>query len=213
MAHVYDLLAWLYSGGQIGALKRQQTRLLESGARVLYAGAGTGGELGSALARGCRPHALDSSKAMLAQARRGLGAQAEHVVFCCEDVFAHRPDQPYDTVVANFFLNVFSEARLPRVLVRLNELLRPGGELLVGDFAPPVAGRLERALQSLYYLPPLYLFRLLTRNPYHPLYDYRPIAETCGFRFRGQQTRRIFGLGPAWLSTLRFEKVAVESEH
>jgi len=178
------------------------------GARVLYAGVGTGEELLSALAAGARPTALDASPAMLERAQTRLGPRAREVQFCCEDVFAHAAAQPYDTVVANFFLNVFAESLLPRVTRRLTELVCPGGSLLIGDFAPPVANRLARALQRAYYWPPLALFRLLTNNPWHPLYDYRPEVERLGLELVAHHRVRIFGLGPRWLSTLCFVKDA-----
>jgi len=208
VARVYDLLSWIYTGGQIARLKRRQASHLTTGARVLYVGVGTGEELTSALAAGARPTALDASPAMLERARARLGARGEEVAFCCEDLFAHAAPQPYDTVVANFFLNVFAESVLPRAVERLSELVRPGGMLLVGDFAPPVASVWESALQRAYYWPPLALFGWLTRNPWHPLYDYRPLAERSGFTLLGHEHVRIFGVGPSWLSTLSFVRAS-----
>ena len=216
VARVYDLLGWLYTGGQIARLKQRQSATLEPNARVLYAGVGTGEELVTALARGAHPTALDTSSVMLERARLRLGqlpvgSGAERVRFCCEDFFAHRAPEPYDRVVANFFLNVFAESMLPRCFARLSELVRPGGTLLIGDFAPPVDHPVERALQRAYYLPPLALFHLLTRNPWHGLYDYRPVAERAGFTLHAHDRTRIFGFGPRWLSTLRFVK-ALDAE-
>jgi len=208
VATVYDLLSWLYTGGQIARLKRQQATRLAPGARVLYAGVGTGEELASALDAGAVPTALDASSAMLERARARLGPRAREVRFRREDVFAHQVIEPYDTVVANFFLNVFAEEVLPRAVARLSELIRPGGTLLIGDFAPPVARPLEHALQHAYYWPPLVLFRLLTRNPWHPLYDYRPLCQRSGLTLLAHERVRIFGIGPRWLSTLSFVKAA-----
>lgn len=208
IARVYDLLGCFYTGGQIARLKLRQSATLEPNTRVLYAGIGTGEELASALAVGAQPTALDTSSVMLERARLRVGGGAEHVRFCCEDFFAHQAPEPYDTVVANFFLNVFAESMLPLCLTRLNQLVRPGGTLLIGDFAPPVDHPVERILQRAYYLAPLALFRLLTQNPWHRLYDYRPIAERCGFRLCAHERVRIFRFGPRWLSTLRFVKAA-----
>ena len=208
VASVYDLLSWIYTGGQIARLKQHQATRFAPGERVLYAGVGTGEELLSALAVGASPTALDASPAMLERAQKRLGARAREVRFCCEDVFAHATADPYDTVVANFFLNVFAEPLLPRVTRRLAKLIRPGGSLLIGDFAPPVAGRVERALQRAYYWPPLGLFRLLTNNPWHPLYDYRPVVERLGLELVAHDRVPIFGIGPRWLSTLSFAKGA-----
>jgi demethylmenaquinone methyltransferase/2-methoxy-6-polyprenyl-1,4-benzoquinol methylase len=208
IAGVYDQLGWLYTGGQMARLKQSQRLGIARGGRALYAGVGTGEELESALSQDAQPTALDASKAMLERARRRLGAAANKVHFCCEDVFAHRPNAPYDVVVANFFLNVFSTARMPHVLTRLCDLLRPGGTLLIGDFSPPAPGRVERTLQRAYYLPPLLSFWLLTGNAWHPLYDYRPVAASLKLRFLSDERVRIFGVGPRWLSTLRFVKDA-----
>lgn len=206
VARVYDLLSWFYTGGQIARMKRSQASQLAPHARVLYAGVGTGEELISALSAGAQPTALDASPAMLERARDRLGPRARDVRFCCEDLFAHDVSRPYDTVVANFFLNVFAESALPLALARLTELVRPGGTLLIGDFAPPVAQPLLRALQRAYYWPPLALFRLLTQNPWHPLYDYRPLAERLGLTLLAHERVRIFGIGPSWLSALSFAK-------
>lgn len=159
-----------------------------------------------ALAAGVDLTALDVSARMLERARQRLGTSATNVRFCDEDLFAHQPSEPYDTVVVNFFLNVFAASALPRVLAHLGSLLRPGGRLFVGDFAPPVTGRIERWLQKAYYLPPLTLFWLVTKNPWHPLYDYRPLATQSGFDLCAHHTLPIFGIGPRWLSTLVFEK-------
>jgi hypothetical protein len=48
----------------------------------------------------------------------------------------------------------------------------------VADFRAPTSGLLE-LLQKAYYLPPLFLFHLVTATPLHPLYDYRAIARRC----------------------------------
>lgn len=206
VAPFYDALGWLYTGGQIARLELSQARAFAPGSRVLYAGAGTGRELESALAAGARPTALDSSPGMLARARRRLGGAAAGVRFCCEDVLAHQPEQAYDSVVANFFLNVFSQSRMPRVLERLIGWLRPGGTLLIGDFAPPSARVLERTLQRAYYLPPLSLFWLTTGNAWHPLYDYRELAARRGLGLVREERVRVFRWGPRWLSSMTFQK-------
>jgi SAM-dependent methyltransferase len=207
VAGLYDALGLLYTGGQIGRLKQRQLRHLAANQRVLYAGVGTGQELSGAVAAGAIPTALDTSPRMLARARRRL-ANPESVRFCCEDIFEHRPRWPYDVVVANFFLNVFSRDTLPHVLERLSNCLTIGGTLLIGDFTGPEGGFWAQSLQRAYYLPPLLLFALLTKNPWHPLYDYSNAARRAGFTLVEQEHVRIFSIGPPWLSTLKFVKHA-----
>jgi len=205
LARVYEALAWLYSGGQIARLKQDQAHCFEPGSRILYAGVGPGDELASAVATGATITALDSSARMLVRARSRL-QQPDSVRFLCEDVLSHEPVEPYDVVVANFFLNVFSMEDMPRVLARLAGYLSPGGTLLVGDFAPPGQSLVERWVQRAYYLPPLLLFHLLTQNAWHPLYDYEPAARQAGLVPIAHDKVRIFGFGPRWLSNQSFGK-------
>ena len=174
---------------------------------MLYAGVGTGEELESAVAAGMRATALDSSAAMLERARQRLGAARNQVHFLCENIFDHRPNRPYDIVVANFFLNVFSPSVMPSVLGRLSDFLGSDGVLVIGDFAPPAPHWFEQLLQRTYYLLPLAIFWLLTDNAWHPLYDYRLTARRCGLLLTGFDRVRVFRHGPSWLCTLKFSKV------
>ena len=85
-------------------------------------------------------------------------------------------------------------------------MLKPGGVLLVGDFAPPVKNPLGFALQWAYYLVPLVFFWLVTGNAFHGLYDYRKPASQCGLRVEHIDYVRIFGWGPRWLCSMTFIK-------
>jgi hypothetical protein len=85
-------------------------------------------------------------------------------------------------------------------------MLTAGGRLAIGDFTPPSDNALGRLLQRAYYLPPLVLFRTLTHNPWHPLYDYRPAALKAGLSLQACDQVRIFHFGPSWLATLWFER-------
>jgi ubiquinone/menaquinone biosynthesis C-methylase UbiE len=205
IAPFYDPLAWLYSGGQIGALKRAQTERLVPGWRVLYAGGGGGVELEAAVARGVNVTWLDRSPEMLAIARRRPGASAAR--FVDEDILSHAPGSVYDAIVANFFLNVFSPEDVFRVLRHLSSLLVPGGVLIVGDFAPASKNPLGLLLQWAYYLVPLVFFWLATGNAFHGLYDYRKPAASCELEVECVEYRRVFGWGPRWLCSMTFKKV------
>ena len=56
----------------------------------------------------------------------------------------HDRQNHYDVVVVNFFLNVFSEKQMRDMLAYLVTLVRPGGKLLISDFATP-AGQSDLA--------------------------------------------------------------------
>ncbi len=201
VASWYDGLGELYSGGAIRRAKLAHLEWVRSGDEVLYAGAGTGLEAVAAREAGARVTLLDTSPAMLSQARlrfeaRGLPVVAPEVELRQESLESHLRARPYDVVVASFFLNVYAKDALPAALARLASLVRPNGHLVIVDFAPPSPRWTLRAVQQAYYVPPLLLFGALVGNPWHPLYDYaRALGETD--RFWGVPERRTvhaFGL-------------------
>ena len=73
----------------------------------------------------------------------------------------HERPGHYDTVVANFFLNVFTEPVMEAVLARLATMLKPGGKLLIGDFSYPRGWITTRAMQRAYYYLSMFSFWLL----------------------------------------------------
>jgi len=184
----YDLLAQAYSLGRIRACKRAQLEGLAPGDRVLFAGAGTGGEAVEAARRGVRVTVLDRSPAMLARAARRFQTAGLAGAFLAGDVLDHAPPEPYDAVVAHFFLNVFPERLMPAVLRHLAGRVRPGGRLLIADFAPADGPLPARVLRRLYFLAAALGFRMLAGNPLHPLYDYVPLLPGAGLRL--ERTRR-----------------------
>ncbi len=201
VASVYDGLAALYSGGGIRRAKLAHLTWVQPGERVLYVGSGTGLEAVAARSEGAEVTLLDTSAAMLDRARRrfersGLEVGAPGVELRHEALEAHEPERAYDVVVASFFLNVYGHDALGGAIARLGELVRHGGRLVVTDFAAPSSARTLRAVQRAYYVPPLVLFRVLTRNPWHELYDYARELVPFGPHFGPPERRtvRAFGL-------------------
>jgi demethylmenaquinone methyltransferase/2-methoxy-6-polyprenyl-1,4-benzoquinol methylase len=195
VAGFYDALADLYSLGRIRACKRAQLDALGAGDRVLFAGAGRGGEALLAARKGARVTLLDLSPAMLARAAARLRAAGleDRVELLQGDLLAHRSPEGYDAVVAHFFLNVFPEPALESVLAHLATLARPGGRVLIADFAPAEGHALLRAGRALYFGIAVLAFRMLAGNPMHRLYDYRPLLEGAGLNVERSRT---FGWGP-----------------
>jgi ubiquinone/menaquinone biosynthesis C-methylase UbiE len=177
---------------------------------VLYAGGGSGVELEAALGSGAKVTWLDQSPEMLDLARQRPGARQAR--FVNGDILSHETGVPYDVVVANFFLNVFSPDDVRRVLAHLVSLLKPGGVLMVGDFAPRVKNPLGRLLQWAYYLVPLVFFWLVTGNAIHGLYDYKKPAADQGLALKSIEHVRIFRWGPRWLCSMTFEKPFARAE-
>lgn len=80
---------------------------------------------------------VDISEAALDQARRRLGARAEHVTWAVGDVTRHRFTRSYalwhDRAVLHFLTN---EADRKRYVRQLERYLRPGGHAVIATFGP-----------------------------------------------------------------------------
>lgn len=203
VAAIYDALAGLYSLGRIERSKRCQLGSLEAGERALFVGVGGGSDALEAARRGVRVTAIDLSGAMLARfgerlARSGL--EAERIE---GDVAGHRPAEPYDVVVAHYFLNLYSREVAAAMLAKLVSLLRPGGRLLVADFAPAAGGQVGRWLTAAYYRPVNWIAWLLGLCALHPIPDYPVLFAEAGLELR--EMRRfpvVFGRDPAYHALL-----------
>lgn len=208
VAPFYDLLGAVYSGGAIVRSKKEHLRLLRRGQKVLYAGAGTAEECVSAVGLGAHVIICDNSEKMLARARSRFQLAQLSAHYQKGDALAL--PGPFDVVVAPYFLNVFSSANVSRALASLSAQLKPGGRLIVVDFRAPAGALPFRILQRLYYLLPQLLFLLLTKNPWHQLYDYPKLANSAApaLIVRERICTRVFGF--PLLETICFEKAPPE---
>jgi len=201
LAWVYDLLAALYSRGQIGASKRIQLDAIESGDRVLYAGAGAGEEILLAARFGARVTAIDLADAMLTRISSRFAREGLQSELICGDVASHKPVELYDVVVANYFLNLFEVERAREMARHLCGLVKPGGTLLITDFALPLGGPVGRFISEAYYRPVNWIAWALGFCALHPILDHASLIEPMGFRIRS--TRRfavLSGANPAYVS-------------
>ncbi len=183
VAGVYDALARIYSLDAIARIRAVHAADLCPGERVLYAGAGTGAEALCAARRGAHVTLVDRAAPMLARARRRFAAAGCAARFVAGDVLAPRPELApagFDRVVAAFFLDTLECADLAPSIALLCRLLRPGGALTIVDFGAPSERRWIRALQQLHHAPPMLLFGLLARNPWHGLYDLDAAVAAAG---------------------------------
>lgn len=201
VAAVYDELATLYSLGAIDRSKQAGVDALVPGEAVLFAGVGRGADALRAVRRGVRVTAIDLAPAMLARfraalVRAGLAAQTIE-----GDVADHAPAAPYDALVAHYFLNLWDAPTAGAMLVRLRTLLRPGGRLVLADFAPPSGGLVARALTAAYYRPIDWIAWALGFCALHPILDYASLLPAAGYRIvRTQRFPILFGENPAFVS-------------
>ena len=207
LATAYDGLATLYSGGAIGACKHWGVSHISAGEAALFVGAGAAAECLEPVRRGVRCHILDSSPAMLRRAHRRLHRSKHegHVQFHLGDARALPTHKMYDAVVVHFFLNTFCQQSMPRVLASLLTHLRPGGLLVLADFAPVSPGT-ETATagsfwQTLYHDLPMHLFSQWTGSDVHPPHDLPAVACSLGATLVAQRTFRVAHIGPAWFGS------------
>jgi demethylmenaquinone methyltransferase/2-methoxy-6-polyprenyl-1,4-benzoquinol methylase len=202
IARWYGLLSHLYSLGQIRACKRSQTLAIAPGDRVLYTGAGGGEDALMAARIGAQVTVLDLSPRMVALAGARFREAGLAVELLCGDVLEHGREGWYDVVVSNFFLNVFAEPVMEAVLRHLVRRLRPGGRLLIADFAPCGRNPALNLLRRAYFGLAVLTFRLVAGNALHPLYDYRRLFPGAGLRLEATRGFGLLGLGPAFYWTL-----------
>lgn len=201
VAAVYDELATLYSLGAIDRSKGAGVEALAPGERVLFVGVGRGSDALVAARRGCRVTAIDLAPAMLARFRASLDREGLAAETIEGDVADHRPAELYDAVVAHYFLNLWDAPLAGAMLARLRSYLRPGGRLVVADFARPSGGVVASLLANAYYRPIDWLAWALGFCALHPILDYGELLPAAGFRITSERRFPVLGgRDPAYVS-------------
>ena len=208
VAAIYDELAAFYSRGRIGETKRLSSEVLKPGDRVLYPGVGRGREVLLALRRGAIVTGVDVSSAMLGRLRKSLDHEGMSAELIEADVSTHRPEAPYDVIVANYFLNLFEGSRAAAMLDELAGSLRPGGLLVISDFARPSGGTMGRLVSELYYRPVNWVAWALGLCALHPILDYTSLLDPEKFRIVSEDRLPVLGgQNPAYVSIVA-ERIA-----
>ncbi len=197
VAPVYESIACSLSAGAIPRAKARQLESMRPGARVLYAGVGAGEDALRAARLGMAVTAVDVSSAMLGRFERRLAREALPGELIVGSILDHRVREPYDFVIANFFLNLFDDEALDQVLAQLRLLVRAGGELRVADFAPPSGSPLARFVQGLYYWPIHLVAHALGLCARHPLYDVPARLDAVGLELVERKPVECWKGGPA----------------
>lgn len=162
--------------------------------RVLIAGEGNGRFLAecAGVVSGAKITCVDSSSAMLAQARRRAGnghAGTNEIEFIHADILNWTPpDAAYDAVVTHFFLDCFRADQLDRIVPMLAQKVVSGGHWLIADFQKPVAGwrraRAAAILQMMYVF-----FRFATALPARSLTPPDALLLRAGFSLEARIER------------------------
>jgi len=155
LADVYDFLVNIWSLGQTRASKMSQLKHIRPNDRVLSVGAGAGEEVVATARAGANITVVELAADMVEVIRTRL-TQAqliERANLIAGDIMQHRvpDDQRYDIVTANFLFAAFHKNTWPGVLDHLMSMVKPGGKLLIADYAPMRGPLFMRFFQAGYY--------------------------------------------------------------
>ena len=175
---------------------------LSPGESVLYVGVGTGDNALAAARAGARVTCIDLSPAMLKRAEARFTRAGLTGDFICADALEHHPVEGYDAVALNFFLNFFSEGSMQRALARLAGLVKPGGKLMIADYAYPRGNWLVRLPQVIYWRITNVFFWAVSLGGFgalHPIYDYVSYFPALGLETESIEYFRPLRVGPVGL--------------
>lgn len=197
---LYDWLSALYSGKSIHRCKVAMLDKLKPGDKVLFAGVGHGKDAVHAARLGAEVTVVDLSETMLRNFQRNLEKEDidMRIRQLHSDIMLVREWEKYDMVVANFFLNVFDEHMMHRVLEHLIRLGKPGAHVVVGDFAYPTGHILSRCAKKAYWYGAVLFFWMFAGNAVHRIYNYPESMQKLGLHVREQKHYRMLLLNCYW---------------
>ena len=164
-------------------------------------GVGTGEEAVLAAARGAQVTCVDISRQMLDRLARRLAKQNLSAEILCQNAFDHVRVGHYDACSANYFLNVFRQDDMLKMLSHSAGLVRKGGKLMIADVALPQGGPFARAFNLAYLKTAMATFWTLGLVPWHPNYDYAIYFQEAGLTLDHVRHFPIFRGGPIVFQT------------
>ena len=197
---IYDWLSAVYSGKSIHRCKVAMLDRLKPGDKVLFAGVGHGMDAVHAAKMGADVTVVDLSETMLKKFQANLEKEGISVKIrqLHSDIMKVTEYEKYDMVVANFFLNVFSEEMMVRVLEHLIKLGKPGAHVVVGDFSYPTGIIFSRMIKTAYWYGAVLFFWAFAGNAVHNIYNYPDSMKRLGLHIRDQKHYRLLLLNCYW---------------
>ncbi|HHO76272.1 MAG TPA: class I SAM-dependent methyltransferase [Deltaproteobacteria bacterium] len=196
----YELTGYLYSLGRIPRCKSAMLKHLKPGDKVLVAGVGHGTEAIEASRLGADVTAVDLSETMLSHFRRRIEKEKppKEIRVIHDDIFNIKDTGHYDMVIANFFLNVFSETRVVEVANHLGSLTKPDGYFVVGEFVLPVEKGWRGVLQKINWYLAISFYSATTEAVFHPVWNYPALVEGSGCKIEDIEYFKIFDTNLYW---------------
>lgn len=177
VAGVYDRLAKLVFGRSIVASQQFFLRKIPPHAKVLILGGGTGWILNEIAKMNvlCEVWYIDASSKMIAQAtKKNANAIRVHFIHGTEDDIP--PEIPFDILITNFYLDLFSERKLHVVINKITFSLTRDARWIVTDFLN--RKRWQRLLLMVMYS----FFNVVARLENGQLPDWNFAIQRGGFK-------------------------------
>jgi len=210
MGFLYESIGSLYSFGRIPKCKVSMLAYLKPDDRVLVGGVGHGTEAVEASRLGADVTAVDLSATMLKHMQKKIDRSGleNPIRLINENILNVADEDGYDMVIANFFLNVFSEEMMLEIFNHLTSLVKPGGCMVIGDFTlPSTGGRIFKIFQNVYWYIAATFFWLTADNAIHRVYDYPGMLKSKKFDIREIKYFSILGIKSYWSILGRKSKV------
>lgn len=208
LADVYDFLVNIWSLGQTRASKMSQLKHIRPNDRVLSVGAGAGEEVVATARAGANITVVELAADMVEVIRSRL-TQAnliERATLIAGDIMQHRvpDDQRYDVITANFLFAAFHKNTWPKVLDHLMSMVKPGGKLLIADYAPMRGPLIMRVFQAAYYGLGNLIVAVTAGNVIHKPYEppsnwYVERFENARFELEPIEEFKMGWFGPRWV--------------
>jgi demethylphylloquinol methyltransferase len=208
LADVYDFLVNIWSLGQTRVSKLSQLKHMKPNDRVLAVGAGAGEEVVATARAGANITVVELAAPMVDVIRTRLEKAnlLERANLIAGDIMQHKvpDDQRYDIVTANFLFAAFHKNRFPVVLEHLMRLVKPGGQLLIADYAPMQGPLIMRILQAAYYGLGNLIVTVTAGNVLHRPYEppsnwYAELFQKANFEVGPLEYFRMGRIGPRWV--------------
>ena len=178
IAPVYDALAKLVFGNKLKRAQCHFLHLIPQDSNVLIVGGGTGWILDEIFKTGFRGSVtyLEASTKMIKMTEKRLQPDWNVTLICGNERAI--PQEFYDAIITNFFLDVFSANQLKAIMVQLSDILLPNALWFCTDFKHTNSLRHKLIIWSM-----LRFFRLTTQLEASQLHDFafyfNPLPVQC----------------------------------
>ncbi|PID42244.1 MAG: SAM-dependent methyltransferase [Proteobacteria bacterium] len=195
----YDFLSSIYGGESIHNCKRAMLteKHVKHGDKILIAGVGHGKDAIRAAEIGADVTVVDLSETMLKKLKEAIDKHPGDlkINMVHSDILEFGEVGHYDMVIANFFLNVFYEDLMTKILSHLVKLVKEdNGKMVIGDFSYPEGNIIKRNLQKLYWYIAAVIFYFATDNAVHKIYNYPALLRQQGLTIKDRKDFSYLGL-------------------